>query len=611
MTDGGRGRVVGAGGERQRGLLWLLLVVSGLPLPGCSLSRPLLSLTADTTAPRCALDQSIACFERANEAHAGRHAACVDWYFESARWAWCALDELCDDPVLAAAARRQYNTSVERFIFRAQQYHRLRMPDGVDVRCGEQWQVVSLSALGFPWNAAEFAHVLPPPDDLDSRLRRRYTREGIGVPLVVQRCRNPLDPREQRFFPHKSAFAATAMLRFDTGPRPTLNFYDPLRIADIQLAAGSAALAADLTAPISVQLEASPTTWLAGFLQPSEVEGRSGLLFWEPYQPGKIPLIYVHGLLSDPQSGADLANDLRAKPGFADQYQIWMFRYPTGQGFLRSAAQLRDEITAAVAAYDPECRDPALQQIVLAGHSMGGLLSKLQVTHSGELLWDTVSRVPLEALQAPEWLRSELARALYFDPQPHVSRVIFIATPHCGAAAAAGAAGLFSSSLIRQPTQQEREYELLVQNNPGALAPFVRQRLPTSLDMLRPDSPLLAAVRRLPIRSGVTLHTILGTGYPGLLTGPSDGIVPARSAIHPGVASELRLPACHTKIEHRLDVANEIARILHEHAAHMTANCQSSSPWPPTEALQPLVPDELQPWSGEHPPLEELPLPTF
>src|SRR5690606_34014649 len=119
-------------------------------------------------------------------------------------------------------------------------------------------------------------------------------------------------------------------------------------------------------------------------------------------------------------------NDLRAKPGFANRYQIWVFRYPSGQGFLQTAAALRNQLCAAVAQFDPDHSEPAMRSIVLAGHSMGGLIAKLQVTHSDDLIWLRLANRPLHEINTTPGTRALLAQTCYFEPSPDVARVVFI-----------------------------------------------------------------------------------------------------------------------------------------------------------------------------------------
>ena len=63
----------------------------------------------------------------------------------------------------------------------------------------------------------------------------------------------------------------------------------------------------------------------------------------------RAPIIFIHGLLSDPLTWADLANDLWAHPEITHRYQFWVFQYPTGKPFLESAADLRSQLAQALA----------------------------------------------------------------------------------------------------------------------------------------------------------------------------------------------------------------------------------------------------------------------
>lgn len=113
----------------------------------------------------------------------------------------------------------------------------------------------------------------------------------------------------------------------------------------------------------------------------------------EPYQRNKIPVVFTHGLLSDPFTWAEMLNELRSRPGISERYQFWAYEYPTEQPFLASAANLRSQLKLLQQSLNPGQTDTALSQMVLVGHSMGGLIAKLQITQSQDLLWRTVSRV--------------------------------------------------------------------------------------------------------------------------------------------------------------------------------------------------------------------------
>jgi pimeloyl-ACP methyl ester carboxylesterase len=482
------------------------------------------------------------------------NAACVDGYFRACSLAWPAIHEHRN-------AAECYNVAVAELVRSAQRFGRLNPASGLIIHEGDESVTVPVVHRGFAWQPSDFQRLHPPPKGREAMLTRRYGCGGLGAPLVVERARDGCDSFETRFLPEKSFFAATAILRFDASS-PVLEFHNPVLARGLPAEACSLPLATDLSAPLAQTLEEAPRTYLAGFVQAGSGSMTTRLTFWEPYQPGKVPLVLIHGLFSDPLSWADMVNDLRATPEFAERYQIWLFRYPTGQGFLQSAAALRRELRAAADALDPERRDEALRRMVLVGHSMGGLIAKLQVTHADELVWSRLANRPLEEIVATEEARTLLAETCYFDPSPDVARVIFIASPHAGSLRSSGLVGRGAALLVEPSPEQAAVHDQLVRDNPGAFNPEFEDRLPTSIDMLAPDSPLLAAMKQMRFGPGVRLHNIVGVSHPASLDGPSDGVVSVHSAKHPCCQTVLAIGAPHAKVHRSLTASEEVWRIL-------------------------------------------------
>jgi pimeloyl-ACP methyl ester carboxylesterase len=318
-------------------------------------------------------------------------------------------------------------------------------------------------------------------------------------------------------------------------------------------------------APVVETLEETPRSYFAGFINSGASAASPRLTLLEPYQAGKIPVVLIHGLFSDPRSWADMVSHLRCAPGFAERFQLWAFRYPTGQGFLQSAAALRTQLRSAALSLDPQQGDAALRSMVLVGHSMGGLIAKLQVTYSEELVWSRLASRPLETIATDEPTRALLAETCYFDPSPHVSRVIFIAAPHGGSLCSSAAFGHCASLLVEPSPQQSAVHEQLVRDNPETFAPVFERRFPTSIDMLVSSSPLLDVMRQMRLAPCVKLHTILGVAHPLSLDGPSDGVVSVHSASHPGCESVLAVNAPHAKVHRSLRTSLEVLRILECH----------------------------------------------
>jgi hypothetical protein len=139
-------------------------------------------------------------------------------------------------------------------------------------------------------------------------------------------------------------FLAVALLAV-AYPSCQFQLYDPLRVDQVDTASGSQPLAKDLSAPSAYRLRDESRTILANFIDRDPTESPNQLFLTEPYQPGKIPVLLVHGLLSDAFTWVELVNELRATPGFVDRFQVWGFRYDTGRPFLASAASLRAQLS--------------------------------------------------------------------------------------------------------------------------------------------------------------------------------------------------------------------------------------------------------------------------
>jgi pimeloyl-ACP methyl ester carboxylesterase len=303
-----------------------------------------------------------------------------------------------------------------------------------------------------------------------------------------------------------------------------------------------------------------------GLIRPGSAEaGQEKLYMIEPRQPGKYPLVFVHGFFSSPIIWAQIANEILARPDLRKRYQLMAYRYPTGRPFLESATILRQELRGFVATYDPQGQDPSMTNMALVGHSMGGLVSKLIVSSSDDRLWCSVANRPLDEINVSDERRKQLFDLFYFKPLPNVRRVVFMGTPHDGAMLASTTLGQVSSRCVQQPTADLIEHNLLVQQNPGVFSPEITKRIPTSIDLLEPSSGLLQAVQTLCPGANVQLHSIIGTRCLSPLSGCSDGVVSVKSAQHPCVSTEKRVHTSHGGLHENDESIKELVCILRRH----------------------------------------------
>lgn len=498
----------------------------------------------------------------------------------AALYAWAALQTW---PVVITSSSSQdqpqawtlYHDSLEKMLAAGLKYRQLDPQRGLELQIpGGGVGRITVNRNGFIWQAEDFNEFQPAGTASGSKLSRYWQQPGIGVPLVVLRRRGS----DRDFHGKAIPFPATALLRPMAAYTPAqlsdlphgavigvLELYDPLRVEQIRMGAVTHALARNTSAPFALVVQqANRDNWQA-FLRPGQNGAEAELRMLEPYQAGKIPLVLVHGLLSDKFTWIPLVNDLRNAPWVNHHYQIWTFQYPTGQPFLQSGADLREALRDVSAIFDPRRADPAQRQIVLIGHSMGGLVSKLQVTHSGSLLWDQVASRPLSEIRAQPQQRDQLSKMFFFEPTPSVKRVVFIGTPHLGSFWAESLYGRLGSSLVRLPQGQSTLLASLMKDNSNVFNKNLRNGMPTSVDLLKPDNPLLIGLARLPVHPDVKLHSIVGNGTPYADGTPADGVVSMDSARHPGAASERFVNATHSDLPDHPDTVAEVLRILAEH----------------------------------------------
>ncbi len=430
------------------------------------------------------------------------------------------------------------------------------------------------------WRAEDFEEFRFVSDYEIRGLRNQYHNYGLGVPLIAVRKHHDNASPEEKFYPPGMSFPVTAFLRcmpssdLRTGRHVVhLELYDPLNVSEINVSGRRVPLESDLTTPLAYSLNQKELQELdsstIGLLNPAKTAKLQGLYMLEPYQPGKIPVLMVHGLWSSPITWMEMFNDLRGSPAIRDRYQFWFYLYPTGQPFWLSAAQLRRDLSEARQVIDPRNRQPALTQMVLVGHSMGGLLSRMQTVESGQQFWQVVSDKPFEQLNASEQARHELAAMFFFQPVPDVRRVITIATPFRGSEFANDTTRWLGSKLIRIPKMLINERQALYRDNPAYFRKGNLLEVNTSIDSLAPDSQILPVLLQAQPGEDIRFHNIVGRlANKGLLrrvTGDGDGVVSVESSHLEQAASEVTVDADHSSIHRHPLAVLEVERVLLEH----------------------------------------------
>ncbi|MEM6551376.1 MAG: hypothetical protein AAF750_04530 [Planctomycetota bacterium] len=413
------------------------------------------------------------------------------------------------------------------------------------------------------WAGPRFDRLVPTDFVGIQGMRHHHRLDAFGAPATAIREQADAEPpRAERFIPPEGLMAATTVtLRFDAGDRVGVELWNPDHAPTIERYGAVLRLSSDVSVPVA-ELYARAELTSRGRLATRLVErelSRAGIYFHEPYDPTKTPVLMVHGLQSSPATWRDLLNDLRADPVLRQRYQFWMFFYPSGLPIARSAAYLRRELGAVRAHLDPAGGHAGLQDMVLVGHSMGGLVSKAVVQDSGDRLWASLHPKPFDKVDMPDDVRAHLREVFFYEADQGIGRVVFIASPHGGSQIAKSWIGRAGDKLIQLPGEllsvgqwMRAESRRLSADTSFQLA----RGVPSSIDDLQEDAPHLIAYQEMPIREGLPYH---------LIAGRKDWVVSLDSALLPGGESELIVESGHDAHAHPLAI-REVRRILLEHA---------------------------------------------
>jgi pimeloyl-ACP methyl ester carboxylesterase len=258
---------------------------------------------------------------------------------------------------------------------------------------------------------------------------------------------------------------------------------------------------------------------------------------------------------------------LEADPAVKGGFQFWTFGYSTGDPIPYSAYLLRRNLDEVRRQLDPDRADPALDRMVVVGHSMGGLLSRMVAVEPGDRLWGVVSDHPSGELMGAEDDVALLRGCLMFGALKEVRRVVYIATPHRGSRVDRGSIQRVGTRLIRLPDAlRASHHRLVARNPPDFFREYFRKGMPTSIDELESGSPILTGLSALAHRPALKVHSVIAVLPESPPDHRTDGLVSYESAHLEGVVSEKVVSAGHLCQAHP-EVIAEVRRILAEHAA--------------------------------------------
>lgn len=225
------------------------------------------------------------------------------------------------------------------------------------------------------------------------------------------------------------AFAVGPAGRVDTG---VLRVTGLMGVADgVRTLDGSPAVTRNIGRVVSLDDPMfAPEQASLGLWQPVEFlrSTGGGLFMLQPYEPDRVPVIFVHGIGGTPRSFAPLVAALDRS-----RFQPWILYYPSGLRLDVVSNYLDRALELMVARHRPA-------QVVVIAHSMGGLVARAFVLRHAERgrtlpiallmtinspmggLASAARGVDASPLVVPSWrdvaADSDFVRSLYSGPWP-------------------------------------------------------------------------------------------------------------------------------------------------------------------------------------------------
>ena len=473
-----------------------------------------------------------------------------------------------------------YNRSLENLlrIFCSQ----TRIKSGTSHQIGSGNDIIEIEVVvEGRWKKEEFDKFELVNDFQISGIDNHYRTFGLGVPLIAIRKQTPDSASSfEKYYPPSLSIPLTAFLEvlsFDDSEgrlQAVLRLFDPQEQTVVKTQEGVAPLESDLTVPIAYYLQHpllnTDLISTASLLDANIASDYYGFYMLEPFDPQKIPVVMVHGLWSNPVTWMKMFNDLNSNKWIRENYQFWFYMYPTGQPFWLSATEMREDLKQLRSDVDANSDSPAMRELVLVGHSMGGLISRMQTVSSGETFWDLVSDQPLTEMRGDEATLQKIRNLVYFESDPSIKKVVTIATPHRGSKYANNLTRWLSQKVFTLPTEFTSDLEDFMSENRDQLKTSKKIMIPTSVDSLAPESPFIHALANAPLNPDVDFHNVIGNAPISRFFDAigskevGDGVVSIESAELPGTVSRIEVPANHVEVHQHPQTILEVKRILLE-----------------------------------------------
>lgn len=499
---------------------------------------------------------------------------------DAARFSWMEFTETTDGGAVAdpnSPSKREtvdiYNTSLQEFLKLARSTNTYRL--GQSIQMPISGQVVHVE-VPYPseWISKDQLGDFDFVSNYELKnLRNRHTTRGIGVPIMVRRARSKQPDPMETYYADGLSLPVTVVAKFDpqswerSGEEPiTLQLLDPRETDGVVVHNTLLPLESDLSTPLAWYLTDPKKKLLEtfAFFRSDQAQELEGLHMITPFDPDRIPVLMVHGIWSSPTTWMEMFNDLQSDPTIRDKYQFWFYQYPTGEPLTFATANLRDRLKEMRVKCDPFGKNPKLDETVVVGHSMGGLMAYLLTVDSDDKLWNGLSKLSVDQIEANPETRDQIQRVFFFESDRSVDRIVTIAAPFNGSGYSNFFTRWLGGSLVSLPNTTSHLSQLIFRQNHQRI--WDRMFAPrTSLDSLNKNSAVLSLVNQTTVAEEVKHHNVVGVKKGKSLKDWTDGVVRLRSAARNDVDSQIEVKASHSDVQQHPDTIAEVRRVLMEH----------------------------------------------
>jgi len=471
-----------------------------------------------------------------------------------------------------AADIRFYNYALSKiYSYCADNDISLEEPQGFPLVLG----IVKLSPVksDLIWSYSRFDSYVNGYDYIPKNLQSHSYVSGLGVPILGLQKYTPGTKINKDLALVSLVYPFTFIIKFVNFDmsKGTINavpeFYDSFNDEYTQIEGQEIPLSKDYSLALAESTDSYQSiSGIKYMFNPAAMGDLQGLYLMAPYNPKKIPVLLVHGLMSSPGTWLEMLNTLLSDERIRENYQFWAYTYPTGQPIYYSEYQFRNSIMEVRKKYDPQNKDFGFNHMVIIGHSMGGLLTRLSVQDSkNDYLVNKVTGADVSKLELSDKEKQFLNEVGVFKPLPFVGCIILFATPNRGSDMATFTFSRIGSYFITLPTTVTQNSFSIIKE--AAIASGLHpddNPIPNGIDSLAPNSKYLDSSVDLPFKKNLEIHTIIGNQMKAGEKSGSDGVVPYSSAHLDNVQSELVIKSDHSSHQ-TAEGIKEVSRILLEY----------------------------------------------